>query len=101
MNSTTNTKQFTSTSTSTSTPNTHHLTPNTHHLTPNTHHPHRVLIVACVLIITGYLLMSGPASTEQAFNADIFSTRRIVIAPMLCLAGYLLIIVGILRKSSS
>ena len=94
MNSTTNTKQFTSTSTSTS-------TPNTHHLTPNTHHPHRVLIVACVLIITGYLLMSGPASTEQAFNADIFSTRRIVIAPMLCLAGYLLIIVGILRKSSS
>ena len=94
MNSTTNTKQFTSTSTSTS-------TPNTHHLTPNTHHPHRVLIVACVLIITGYLLMSGPASTEQAFNADIFSTRRIVIAPILCLAGYLLIIVGILRKSSS
>ena len=56
----------------------------------------RILIVACLLIIAGYILMSGPGSTEQAFNPDIFSTRRIVIAPMLCLAGYLLIIAGIL-----
>ena len=82
-----------------STTNTKHPSPNTKHPTPNTHHPHRVLIIACVLIITGYLLMSGPGNTEQAFNAEIFSTRRIVIAPMLCLAGYLLIIVGILGKA--
>ena len=57
-----------------------------------------ILIAACVLIVVGYLLMAGPGSTEQAFNPDIFSTRRIVIAPMLSLAGYLLIVVGILRK---
>ena len=57
-----------------------------------------ILIAACVLIVVGYLLMAGPGSTEQAFNPDIFSTRRIVIAPMLCLADYLLIVVGILRK---
>lgn len=57
-----------------------------------------ILIAACILIAVGYLLMSGPGSTEQAFNPDIFSPRRIVIAPTLCLAGYLLIIVGILRK---
>ena len=57
-----------------------------------------ILIAACTLIIVGYMLMAGPGSTEQAFNPDIFSTRRIVIAPMLCLAGYLLIVVGILRK---
>jgi len=43
--------------------------------------------------------MAGPGSTEQAFNPDIFSTRRIVVAPMFCLAGYLLIVVGILRKA--
>lgn len=58
-----------------------------------------ILIAACILIAVGYLLMSGPSSTEQAFNPDIFSSRRIVTAPMLCLAGYLLIIVGILRKT--
>ena len=56
----------------------------------------RILLIACVLIIAGYVLMSGSGSTEQTFNPDIFSTRRIVIAPMLCLAGYLLLIVGIL-----
>ena len=57
-----------------------------------------ILIAASILIVVGYLLMAGPDSTEQTFNPDIFSTRRIVIAPMLCLAGYLLIVVGILRK---
>jgi hypothetical protein len=58
----------------------------------------RILFVACLLIATGYLLMTGAGTTEQAFCPDIFSTRRIVVAPMLCLAGYLLMIVGILRK---
>ncbi|MBR4919836.1 MAG: DUF3098 domain-containing protein [Prevotella sp.] len=57
-----------------------------------------ILIVAWVLIATGYLLMTGPESTEDAFNPDIFSSRRIIIAPILCLSGYLLIIAGILRK---
>ena len=42
--------------------------------------------------------MSGPGSTEQAFNPDIFSVRRIVIAPLLCLIGYLLIIIEVHKK---
>jgi hypothetical protein len=56
------------------------------------------MIAACALIVTGYILMTGAGSTEQAFNPDIFSPRRIVLAPMLCLAGYLLMIIGILRR---
>ena len=58
----------------------------------------RIVIIACALILIGYILMSGSKNTGQSFNPDIFSTCRIVIAPMLCLAGYLLIILGILRK---
>ena len=57
-----------------------------------------ILIAACTLIILGYALMSGPGSTAQSFNPDIFSARRIVVAPILCLAGYLLIIIGILKR---
>lgn len=57
-----------------------------------------ILLIACMLIIIGYLLMSGNGTTEQAFNPDVFSMRRIVVAPMLCLAGYLLVVVGILRR---
>ena len=59
-----------------------------------------IFIVACILIVTGYALMDGPASSEHTFNTDIFSTRRIVVAPMLCLAGYLLVVVSILRKKN-
>jgi len=58
----------------------------------------RIAVAACLLIATGYFLMAGPGSTEQSFCADIFSQRRIVLAPLLCLSGYLLIIVAILRK---
>jgi hypothetical protein len=54
--------------------------------------------VACALIVAGYVLMSGSGSTESGFCPDVFSARRIVIAPAVCLIGYLLIIVGILRR---
>ena len=57
-----------------------------------------ILLIACILIVIGYILMSGSGSSEQVFNPDIFSTRRIVVAPMFCLAGYLLIVVGILKR---
>ena len=57
-----------------------------------------ILLIACLLIMIGYVLMSGDGSTEQAFNPDVFSARRIIVAPMFCLAGYLLIVVGILRR---
>lgn len=60
----------------------------------------KILMIACILILVGYVLMSGPGSTEKAFNPDIFSVRRIVIAPLLCLSGYILIIVGILKYKS-
>lgn len=55
-----------------------------------------MVIAACSLIISGYILMVGPGSTEQAFNPEIFSVRRVVVAPALCLAGYLLIALAIL-----
>ncbi len=53
--------------------------------------------VAVLLVVIGFMLMGGESSSiESGFNPDIFSTRRIVIAPMLCLIGFLMMIVGIL-----
>ena len=62
-----------------------------------------LLIAAGILTVLGYMLMSGPGSSAQSFNPDIFSPRRIVVAPTLCLSGYLMVIVAILRygKDSS
>lgn len=59
-----------------------------------------IIMMACVLIIAGFFLMSGQGSTQQAFNPDIFSPQRIVVAPLLCLAGYILIIIGVLISPS-
>lgn len=60
-----------------------------------------LLVVGFIIVITGFILMSGDATTNEAFNPDIFSTRRIVVAPMVCLFGFLFVVVAILVKSPS
>ena len=55
-----------------------------------------ILSIGSILIITGYILMSGKGSTPAAYNPDIFSRLRICFAPIICLLGYLLNVVGII-----
>lgn len=50
-----------------------------------------------VLIVLGFLLMSGGGSTvENGFNPDIFSTRRIVVGPLLAFLGFMLMALAII-----
>lgn len=53
-----------------------------------------------IIIIIGFLLMTG-STTVDDFNPDIFSTRRIVVGPMVSLFGFLFIIFAILYKKKS
>lgn len=53
--------------------------------------------IACIII--GFMLMSGGGSGDSTFNPEIFSTRRIVVAPIVTVIGFVLVIVGILRNS--
>ena len=55
-----------------------------------------ILIIGSILIIIGYILMSGEGSTPAAYNPDIISRLRICFAPIICLLGYLLNVVGII-----
>ena len=48
--------------------------------------------------IVGFLLMTGPSSTEGYFEPDIFSVRRIKVAPAVCFFGFIFMIYGIVRK---
>lgn len=57
-----------------------------------------LLGVGMIIIIIGFLLMSGSGSTETTFNPDIFSVRRIKVAPVVCFIGFIFMIYGILRK---
>lgn len=58
-----------------------------------------LLAVGLVIIIAGFLLMTGPGSTETAFEPDIFSVRRIKVAPAVCFFGFIFMIYAILCKS--
>jgi hypothetical protein len=45
--------------------------------------------------------MTGPASSADAYEPDIFSARRIKVAPVVCLLGFVSMIYAVLRKPKS
>ncbi len=55
------------------------------------------MLIAFVIIVIGFLLMTGAPSGEE-FNPDIFSTRRIVVAPVVSFFGFLFMIFAIMYK---
>lgn len=57
-----------------------------------------LLAVGMAVVILGFILMSGSGSTDTTFNADIFSVRRIKVAPVVCLVGFVSMIYAIIRK---
>ena len=57
-----------------------------------------LIAIGMAIIIIGLLLMTGPNCTTEAFEPDIFSVRRIKIAPMVTLFGFVFIIVAIMFK---
>lgn len=58
-----------------------------------------VLLAGIVLIALGYILMIGGGSEDpNEFNPEIFSFQRITLAPMVCLIGFVTIIVAIMWR---
>ncbi len=62
---------------------------------------YRILIIGVLTIVTGYLLMIGGGTDDpNTFNADeIFSTRRLTVAPIVILTGFVIVLLGIMKKS--
>ena len=57
-----------------------------------------LIIIGLLFIIAGLWLMSGESTTDAAFNPDIFSPRRIKVAPIVCLLGFLIEGVACMKK---
>lgn len=58
---------------------------------------YRILGLGIMLIIFGFVLMSGGGSNDpNVFNPAIFSPMRIRVAPTLVLAGFTVLVVAIL-----
>lgn len=57
-----------------------------------------LLAIGMAIVIIGLVLMSGEGSAEGVFNPDIFSVRRIKVAPLVSLFGFVFIMVAIMYK---
>ena len=57
-----------------------------------------LLAVGMAVVVLGFVLMSGGSSDETAYNPDIFSVRRIKVAPVVCLLGFVSMIYAVIRK---
>ncbi|MCU4176863.1 DUF3098 domain-containing protein [Carboxylicivirga sp. N1Y90] len=58
-----------------------------------------LLAIGFAIIIVGFLLMMGGRSDDPSvFNEEIFSFRRITLAPMIVLFGFMFEIYAIMKK---
>ena len=60
-----------------------------------------LLAIGMAVVVIGFLLMVGPASTDTVYEPDIFSARRVKVAPVICLLGFVSIIRWIGFRPSS
>lgn len=62
---------------------------------------YKLLAIGFIVIIIGFVLMSGGGSVEEyRFSEDIYSFRRTTLAPILVLAGFIFEIYAIMKKPS-
>ena len=58
-----------------------------------------LVLIGIALIALGFILMIGGGSTDpDVFNEQMFNTRRLTVAPILVLAGFVVEIVAIFWK---
>lgn len=57
------------------------------------------ILVGVVLLFIGFLLMSGGGEhTATEFDSSIFSFRRITLAPIVVIAGFVVVGFGIMKR---
>lgn len=57
-----------------------------------------LLAIGMAVVILGFILMGGDGSSAELFNEDIFSVRRIKVAPVVCFLGFIFMIFAIVYK---
>lgn len=60
-----------------------------------------MILAGLLVMVLGYILMMGGSSSDpDVFNPAMFDFRRLVISPVLVIAGIVVIIVAIMKKPS-
>jgi len=60
---------------------------------------YKLMAIGFAIIIVGFILMAGGRSDDpKVFSEDIFSFRRITLAPLIVLAGFIFEIYAIMKR---
>lgn len=57
-----------------------------------------MMAISVVIVLVGFVLMSGGQSTETVYDPSIFSVRHIKVAPVVCFIGYVFMIFAIIYR---
>ena len=58
----------------------------------------RMLLIGLIVMVSGYILMSGGGSGDpEVFNYSMFDFRRMVAAPVVIILGIVIEVVAIMR----
>ncbi len=61
-----------------------------------------IMIAGVAVVAIGFMLMSGGGSEDPTkWNPEVFSARRITLAPITVILGYVIIVIGIMKKDKS
>ena len=58
----------------------------------------KLLLAGVLVMIAGYILMMGPTPVRETFNYAMFDFRRIVAAPIVIIAGAVVIVIAIMGR---
>ncbi|MGM9787721.1 MAG: DUF3098 domain-containing protein [Candidatus Cryptobacteroides sp.] len=59
-----------------------------------------IILAGLGLMLLGFILLSGGGVKDpQVFNYDMFDFRRLVLAPIVLVAGIVCIVVALIRKA--
>jgi membrane-bound ClpP family serine protease len=63
---------------------------------------YKLLLIGFAIVVVGFILMVGGKSEDPSvFNPEIFSFRRITLAPLVVLFGFLFEIYAIMKRSKT
>jgi len=63
---------------------------------------YKVMLIGIAVVVLGFILMIGGGTEDpMEFSEELFSFRRITLAPIVVVIGYVVIFYSILKKETS
>ncbi len=64
---------------------------------------YKFIILGCLIVVLGFILMSGGGTDDpNEFNEEeLFSFRRITLAPFFVILGYVVVLYGVMKRPTA